>query len=178
MALERNVSVDGVSVDCLSQKYKSSLAYTEQFDSLLATATPREAIQFSARLRLPPTISNEAIDNLTAQIVEELRLSHVADNMIGRPDRSGGLSGGEKRRVSLGTQLVICPKLLFLDEVTSGLDSHNALIVMQTCRHVAESGATVLMTIHQPSSKLFELMDHIYLMKGGAACTMVRLVTP
>jgi len=168
MTIERQVSVDGVWVDCSSsKKYKSSLAYTEQFDSLLSTATPREAIRFSARLRLPPTICKRDIDHLTNQILQELRLLHVADNLIGRPDRSGGLSGGEKRRVSLGTQLVICPKLLFLDEVTSGLDSHNAFIVMQTCQHVAQSGATVLMTIHQPSSKLFELMDHIYLMHSG-----------
>jgi ABC-type multidrug transport system ATPase subunit len=80
-----------------------------------------EAIYFSARLRLPRTISNDVIVLLTETILEEVGLSQVADTIIGT-DRFGGLPGGEKRRVSLGSELVVRPSLFLADEVTSRPD--------------------------------------------------------
>lgn len=72
----------------------------------------------------------------------------VADSRIGSVERRG-LSGGERRRVSIGTDLVHDPPVLLLDEPTSGLDSHAALKVVEVLRRMAHQGRTVLLTIHQ-----------------------------
>lgn len=169
MELKGDIYIDGEKVDPTSINVQRKLAYTEQHDSLLATATPREAVLFAARLRLSRTISNDDITLLAESILDDLNLTEVADTLIGG-ERIRGLSGGEKRRVALGIQLVIRPNLLFLDEVTSGLDSNNAISVIEACKKVAKSGATVMMVIHQPSSEIFEMMDKLILMDHGQ-CT-------
>lgn len=78
-----------------------------------------------------------------------------------------GLSGGEKKRVSIGYELITDPSLLLLDEPTSGLDSFTSLKIMQNMRTEADRGMTVLATIHQPSSKIFFLFDKIILLSEG-----------
>jgi len=164
--LEGAIYLDGTQIDPTSQILQKKVGYIGQFDKLLATSTPRESIRFAARLRLPRDTSEEQIDALTNKILSELNLKEVADNLIGN-ELAKGLSGGEMRRVSLGVQLVVVPKMLFLDEITSGLDSRNAGVVMQLCKKVASAGTTCMVVIHQPSSNVFSMIDHLILMDHG-----------
>lgn len=79
-----------------------------------------------------------------------------------------GVSGGQRRRVSIGCELVTAPTVLFLDEPTSGLDAASAYHVMNVVRHLANRNRTILSVIHQPSSEVFELFDKLYLLSAGA----------
>jgi ABC-type multidrug transport system ATPase subunit len=114
------------------QEYRSLVGYVAQEDTLLPTLTVRQTLRFAAELRLPAAISKESIDAIVSQAIDALRLRHCAETMVGGVGGGvRGLSGGERRRVSIGVELVGLPKVLFLDEPTSGLDSENALRVMQ-----------------------------------------------
>ncbi len=88
--------------------------------------------------------------------------------MIGTPDRGiKGISGGERRRLSFAAEILTDPSILFFDEPTSGLDSFMAISIVESMRQLAQSGKTVVFTIHQPSSELVELIDNICLMSEG-----------
>jgi ABC-type multidrug transport system ATPase subunit len=99
-------------------------------------------------------------------MLEKLNLTGCADVMIGG-EMIKGISGGQRKRTSVGVELVTNPKLVFLDEPTSGLDSDSALSCIQLLKSIAKSGTTVLCTIHQPSSEVFSLFDNVILMKDG-----------
>jgi ABC-type multidrug transport system ATPase subunit len=78
-----------------------------------------------------------------------------------------GLSGGERKRVSIGFEMITDPSLIFLDEPTSGLDSFTSLSIMKLMKKQAREGLTVVCTIHQPSSEIFNLFDRLILLKDG-----------
>lgn len=78
-----------------------------------------------------------------------------------------GISGGERKRTSIGVELITNPSLIFLDEPTTGLDSFTATQVMRTLRDLANSGRTVVQTIHQPNSEIYDLFDKLMLLAGG-----------
>jgi ABC-type multidrug transport system ATPase subunit len=137
-----------------------------QEDSLTATATPREAFEFSARLRLPPTITAEERTRKVNEMIAILHLSSCADTMIGN-ELIKGISGGEKKRVSIGVELITQPSILFLDEPTSGLDSYAAYNIINTLKDLARLGCTIISTIHQPSSEVFHLFDRVILLTTG-----------
>jgi len=115
----RDVKLDGVRIDPSSVETKRKISFVAQRDKLPETATVREAIHFSARMRSPRHMNHHQIDALVDAIINLLRLDHVKNELIGG-SFVRGISGGEMRRVSLGVELVVRPSLLFLDEVTSG----------------------------------------------------------
>jgi ABC-type multidrug transport system ATPase subunit len=95
-------------------------------------------------------------------------LTGCANTCIGSShDGIRGVSGGEKRRTSVGVELITSPTCLFLDEPTSGLDSEIAVTIMRTLKGIAEKGRTVVLTIHQPNSDITELFDNFILMAKG-----------
>lgn len=82
-----------------------------------------------------------------------------------------GVSGGERRRVSIGVDIIHGPSLLFLDEPTSGLDSTSAFSVIEKLHAIAESGSTVILTIHQPSFRILQLLNHLIVLARFLFCT-------
>lgn len=143
-------------------------AYVMQDDILFSHFTCLEALTFSARLRL--TTSIEEQDKLVEKIIKELGLFHVKDSQIGSVHRKV-LSGGERKRTSIGVELVSDPSLIMLDEPTSGLDSFKARSICKLLHDLArKKGKTIVATIHQPSSEAFFYFDRVILMADGYTC--------
>ena len=132
----------------------------------MVSATPRECIRFSAKLRLDNSTSDEEIERLVQHMLKDLGLESCADTLVGG-ELLKGISGGERKRTSVGVELITKPDLVFLDEPTSGLDSFSAVQLCQVLKKVASSGASVMFTIHQPSSDIFESFDNLILMNKG-----------
>eukprot|EP00299_Pterocystis_sp_00344_P019876 c9825_g1_i2.p1 GENE.c9825_g1_i2~~c9825_g1_i2.p1 ORF type:complete len:1420 (-),score=398.97 c9825_g1_i2:102-4361(-) len=151
-------------------KEKGSFArlsgYVEQTDLHSPHSTVREALLFSARLRLPPSVSKSDRHTFVTSVLQILELDVIQDRLIGS-ESEGGLSTEQMKRVTIGVELVANPSILFLDEPTSGLDSRAASIVMRAVRNIAQTNRTVICTIHQPSSYLFEMFDNLLLLKKG-----------
>ncbi|KAB1199046.1 ABC transporter G family member 11 [Morella rubra] len=141
-------------------------AYVTQDENLIGTLTVRETISYSARLRLPDKMLWSEKRALIESTIIEMGLQDCADTVIGNWHLRG-ISGGEKRRVSIALEILMRPRLLFLDEPTSGLDSASAFFVMQTLRALSRDGRTVIASVHQPSSEVFELFDQLFLLSGG-----------
>lgn len=144
------------------------VAYVTQEDILLGTLTVRETISYSAQLRLPSSMTKDELDSIVDATILEMGLQDCADRLIGNWHLRG-ISGGEKKRLSVAVEILTRPRLLFLDEPTSGLDSASAFFVIQTLRSVARDGRTVVSSIHQPSSEVFALFDDLFLLSGGEA---------
>lgn len=147
-------------------KVRTMFAFVAQEDALHEPSTPRQALRFSAKLRLPKSTTDNEIDLLVNRYIKELGLDSCSDTVIGGGLKKG-ISGGEKKRVSIGVELVAQPNIIFLDEPTSGLDSFAAKQVMKLLQKVAQAGNIVLFTIHQPSSEIFASFDRLILLNRG-----------
>ncbi|KAK9460347.1 P-loop containing nucleoside triphosphate hydrolase protein [Lipomyces oligophaga] len=145
---------------------KVRYGYVLQQDILLPTLTARETLQYSADLRLPSDTSELKRRELVEEVILELGLKECADTRVGDHSHKG-LSGGEKRRLSIGIQLLANPSVLFLDEPTSGLDAYSAQLLVQTLCKLAKKGRTVIASIHQPRADIFFLFDSITLLAKG-----------
>ena len=196
--VEHDIRRNGNPTNPFKPDVRSKIAFVAQSDTTLPSiSTPRESIRFSARLRLQQDTPDAEIERIVTCTLKEMRLEDVADTFI------RNISGGEARRTSLGIELVANPILVILDEITSGLDSYNALSVSWSCvvcinckqwflfiflhhnlmlvellgprprqvvevlRRLVARGTSVVFTVHQPSSQIFKLIDHLILMKQG-----------
>ncbi|CAM6096135.1 unnamed protein product [Calypogeia fissa] len=141
--------------------------YVMQDDALFPTLTVVETLLFSARLRLSSSMPMAEKLSRVQDLLVELGLQHAANTRIGN-DIIRGVSGGERRRVSIGVDVINDPAVLILDEPTSGLDSGAALNVVAMLRAMAVSRSrTIILSIHQPSFRILELMHSILLVAGG-----------
>ena len=149
-----------------SRLFRRVSAYVLQSDVLYLDLTVRETLFFTCELRLPHIVSTRHKFQIVERVLQSLDLVHIADSRIG-DDVTGGISGGQKRRVTVAIELITNPSLIFLDEPTSGLDAYGSLQVVSVLRNLADAGRTVVCTIHQPRSDIFKLFDTLMLMKLG-----------
>ncbi|KAJ2843231.1 hypothetical protein IWW36_005633, partial [Coemansia brasiliensis] len=148
--------------------FKRMLAFVEQDDLMHPLQTVKEALRNSALLRLPNSkYTLEEKEERVETVLRQLRLTHIKDSKIGGfGDR--GVSGGERKRVSIGTELVTDPSILVLDEPSSGLDSSSAEMVITLTKEMArQRNLGTLMTIHQPSAEMVAKFDKLILLSQG-----------
>lgn len=128
---------------------------------LLQNITVQETLHYAADLKLSSNVTRIHKTKIVNDIVALLGLEKCAHN------QARVLSGGERKRLSIGLELVSNPKLLFFDEPTSGLDSESSYQVISYLKDLAKQGRCVVSVIHQPSSELLELFDDIYVVADG-----------
>ncbi|XP_010515843.1 PREDICTED: ABC transporter G family member 20-like [Camelina sativa] len=149
-----------------SSLHKVISAYVMQDDLLFPMLTVEETLMFSAEFRLPSSLSKKKKKARVQALIDQLGLRNAARTVIG-DEGHRGVSGGERRRVSIGTDIIHDPIILFLDEPTSGLDSTSAYMVVKVLQRIAQSGSIVIMSIHQPSYRILGLLDKLIFLSRG-----------
>lgn len=149
------VCINGKAMSPASRRRHISFVY--QDDILGATLTVREALEFSAAMRLRALSASQRAGRVSWAL-KTLNLEEVANSRIGDSLRRG-VSGGERRRVAIGVELVVSPPIMFLDEPTTGLDASCALMLGQVLAKLAEGGRLLICSMHQPRHELMRLFD-------------------
>ncbi|KAL4483030.1 hypothetical protein ABPG74_019056 [Tetrahymena malaccensis] len=146
--------------------FSNQIAYVMQDDILLSSFTPFQAFKFSADLRLKDVNEQQKLQRVNS-LIKDLCLSKCQDTRIG-DSMFRGISGGERKRTSIGVELLTNPAMLFLDEPTTGLDSYTALQVIELLENLSNKGVNVISTIHQPSSEIFNAFERLILICRGS----------
>ncbi|XP_017760131.1 PREDICTED: ATP-binding cassette sub-family G member 1-like isoform X1 [Eufriesea mexicana] len=149
-----HISIDGQT------QFKKMSCYIMQEDHLQPWLTVQEAMQFAVDLKLG-NVSQTAKLTAIDEILNILRLRHA------RNTTTEGLSGGEKKRLSIALELVNNPPIIFLDEPTTGLDEISAAQCIELLKFLARLGRTVICSLHTPSASIFAKFDHVYVIAAG-----------
>lgn len=158
-----NITYNGLP---FSSSMKRKTGFVAQDDVLYPHLTVIETLTYSALLRLPKKLTREEKIEQAEMVTKELGLTRCRNNIVGGP-LLRGISGGERKRVSIGQEMLVNPSLLLLDEPTSGLDSTTAQRIVATIKGLARGGRTVITTIHQPSSRLYRMFDKVVVLSDG-----------
>ncbi|CAH9075261.1 unnamed protein product [Cuscuta europaea] len=149
------------------QSYKKIIGFVPQDDIVHGNLTVEENLWFSARCRLPADLAKPEKVLVVERVIEALGLQNVRDSIVGTVEKRG-ISGGQRKRVNVGLEMVMEPSLLILDEPTTGLDSSSSQLLLRALRREALEGVNICMVLHQPSYTLFRMFDDfILLAKGG-----------
>jgi ABC-type multidrug transport system ATPase subunit/ABC-type multidrug transport system permease subunit len=163
--IEGSIYLNGFEASDLA--IRRATGYCEQMDIHSEGSTIREALTFSAFLRQESNVPTAKKYDSVNECLDLLDMHDIADQIV------RGSSQEQMKRLTIGVELVAQPSILFLDEPTSGLDAHSAKLIMDGVRKVADSGRTIVCTIHQPSSDVFFLFDHLLLLKRGGESVFV-----
>ncbi|CAN1174136.1 ABC transporter G family member 1 [Linum perenne] len=163
-SLKGTVNLNGEVLE--SRMLKVISAYVMQDDLLYPMLTVEETLMYAAEFRLPRTLSKSKKKARVQALIDQLGLRNAAKTVIG-DEGHRGVSGGERRRVSIGIDIIHDPIILFLDEPTSGLDSTSAFMVVKVLQRIAQSGSIVIMSVHQPSYRILGLLDRLIFLSRG-----------
>lgn len=152
------VSINGRA---FTKSMRKQIAYVLQEDIFYTELTVKQQLTITSHLRLPDSVSNEEKAAAVDHVIKTLRIKKCEDTKILL------VSGGEKKRCNIGTELLTNPSILLLDEPTSGLDSTAAHALINTMRFMADEKMTIISSIHQPSSKVFYKFDKLVLLADG-----------
>ena len=149
-------------------KYKKLVGFVPQDDVMHRELTVNNILLHSARMRLPSSLSTKQIKKKVVETIEFLGLGHVINTVIG-DEETRGISGGQRKRVNIGMEIVADPSVLFLDEPTSGLDSSTSLELCEILSRLArQNNMTIAAVVHSPSPQTFSMFDDVlFLGKGG-----------
>ncbi|KAG5289873.1 ABC transporter [Histoplasma ohiense] len=166
--IEGEILVNGRKIDL--ETFRNISSYVEQEDILVGALTVEETLYFCAQLSLPSSVPKKERLERISTLLNAFGIQNQAKTLIGTPIRKG-ISGGQKRRVSVASQLITCPKIIFLDEPTSGLDSTASFEVMSFVQKLAKKNKIIVIaSIHQPSTATFETFDKLMILSAGRTC--------
>ncbi|AQZ16916.1 hypothetical protein BZL39_K05110 [Zygosaccharomyces parabailii] len=155
--------VNGFPIDA---SFERRTGYVQQQDIHISEMTVRESLIFSSRLRRPQSVPDEEKLRDVETVIGLLEMQAYSEALVGA--LGAGLNVEQRKKLSIGVELVAKPDLLlFLDEPTSGLDSQSSWAIVQLLKKLAHAGQSILCTIHQPSSTLFESFDRLLLLRRG-----------
>ncbi len=163
--LEGQILLNGVSYSDNLPAIQKLIGYVPQDDSLFENLTVFENLYFTARLALS-NLSPEQTAELVNARLAEFGLYHIRNLRVGS-SISRNISGGQRKRLNIVTEIIREPKLLLVDEPTSGLSSADSLRVMSLLKEQALAGRLVLVNIHQPSAEIYRLFDKILVLDQG-----------
>ncbi|XP_021734229.1 ABC transporter G family member 23-like [Chenopodium quinoa] len=161
-----SISLNGYPIKSPAQ-LRALCGFVAQEDDLLPLLTVKETLMFRAKFRLRQLTSEER-KNRVESLLQELGLLQVANSFVG-DEENRGISGGERKRVSIGVELIHDPPILLLDEPTSGLDSSSALQVIELLSSLMSKSTqkSVIFSIHQPSYRMFKRISHFLILSHG-----------
>lgn len=172
-AYDHNISIEGkllLNGNPINKREQRDWAFVFQDDVILQTMTVREALYMSARLRLPKETTEQERQNRIASLLDSMNLLKCEHTMVG-DSLNRGISGGERKRLSIAMELIRNPYVIMLDEPTSGLDTYTAYSVISQLKHFSKQDDNykriIVSTIHQPSSDIFHLFDRLILLHDG-----------
>jgi ATP-binding cassette, subfamily G (WHITE), eye pigment precursor transporter len=165
LIIDGDIKVNGHLVKT-NEQISSISGYVQQEDLFVNCLTVKETLLFHAMLRMGEHFTIKDKRERVEECLIDLNLKKCEDSFIGLDDKKG-ISGGEKRRLSFALEILTNPMILFCDEPTSGLDSFMAMSIVDSLNNLANKGKTIICTIHQPSSEIYEKFDNLCLMAEG-----------
>lgn len=155
------VQLNGRDFNAEFDQFRSQLGYVPQADIIHLALTVEQALSFAARLRLPADVSAKERQERISRALETVGMN----TDVLRKTKIGDLSGGQRKRVSIATELLADPKLIYLDEATSGLDPGLEKKMMYTLRNMADEGRTVVLITHATANIV--QTDHVAFLSQG-----------
>ncbi|MBN1252048.1 MAG: ATP-binding cassette domain-containing protein [Bacteroidales bacterium] len=157
-----NVTINGYDIEKDKEHLEGVIGYVPQDDLLIEELTVYQNIYYNAKLCFS-NFTEKQIINAIDKILKDLNLYEIKDLKVGNPLQKY-ISGGQRKRLNIGLELIREPSILFVDEPTSGLSSNDSEMLMLLLRQQATKGKLVIVNIHQPSSDIYKLFDKLWVM--------------